>query len=483
MEREQLVPEKLLKYFQLMKVDEETHTTWGIATAEVPDKANEICDYEEAKKAYQTWSDDFLKRTVAAGQDPSLGNIRMMHGLEIGGKAIKLEFKDVEKQIWLGTTPKDDATWQLIKGGFITGLSQGGVYAWKRKEGDYTRYAPIISEVSFVDNPCLAEASFAYVKANGDIEMRKFASPSSLPEDPELAKLAKLLPTRINISNDSRNDLVSILNNTLKQTNASILITKFAHWNVKGAGFHPTHKLFDEIYELLADSVDTIAERITALGGVAEGLPVDVPPMHYGASGSDTVEVHFKAMADMIGNLSNTYQKAASDAGKLLDLNTQDVYITLGRDVEKQLYFLEATLRDKVNKCIQIDLKKSLEVKQVKEPLSLAKLKEPSEAATKAEEIIKSLLTDAINNRVFGSSKLNKGMYTLANFTDILDQMKYLWLSLEYERNREGDLSPATDDVKELFTGLLEAFLSYAEEEISEAKEEVNNLDLSVDSF
>ena len=52
MEREQLVSEKLLKYFQLMKVDEETHTTWGIATAEVPDKANEICDYEEAKKAY-----------------------------------------------------------------------------------------------------------------------------------------------------------------------------------------------------------------------------------------------------------------------------------------------------------------------------------------------------------------------------------------------------------------------------------------------
>src|SRR2546422_7211337 len=47
--------------------------------------------------------------------------------------------------------------------------------------------------------------------------------------------------------------------------------TKHAHWNVKGPNFIALHELFDQVAEHLEDHIDTIAERVTALGGTARG--------------------------------------------------------------------------------------------------------------------------------------------------------------------------------------------------------------------
>jgi hypothetical protein len=172
---------QLQKFVPLVKIDESTHTVWGLVTAEVPDKTGEICDYEATKKSYQSWSREALEKTTAAGQDPSLGNIRLMHQLEIAGKATKIEYRDDMKQIWLATTPANDQVWKMIKGGFITGYSQGGDYLWKKQQGRHTRYAATINEVSYVDNPCLGDATFAYVKADGSTELRKFVTRTEHP--------------------------------------------------------------------------------------------------------------------------------------------------------------------------------------------------------------------------------------------------------------------------------------------------------------
>jgi len=166
---------QLRKFAPFVKVDEGSHMVWGVATSEVPDKEGEICDYEAAKSAFKAWTEDFLAKTTAAGQDPSLGNIRVMHQLEVGGKVVKVEYKDDSKQVWIGTEPASDAIWKLIKGGFLTGYSIGGSYDWVRPEGEFKRFAPVIAETSYVDNPCNPDASFAYIKADGSIEMRKFA--------------------------------------------------------------------------------------------------------------------------------------------------------------------------------------------------------------------------------------------------------------------------------------------------------------------
>jgi starvation-inducible DNA-binding protein len=49
-------------------------------------------------------------------------------------------------------------------------------------------------------------------------------------------------------------------------------MTKHAHWNVKGPSFIALHELFDQVAEHVEDHIDTIAERVTALGGTARGI-------------------------------------------------------------------------------------------------------------------------------------------------------------------------------------------------------------------
>src|SRR6476646_3120699 len=78
-------------------------------------------------------------------------------------------------------------------------------------------------------------------------------------------------PTRNDIPADNRTKLVSILNQHLADTVDLMSQTKFAHWNVKGPNFYQLHLLFDELAEKLEQHVDEIAERATALGGVAMG--------------------------------------------------------------------------------------------------------------------------------------------------------------------------------------------------------------------
>lgn len=180
-----------------MKIDEAAHMVWGCVTSETPDSDGEICDYPSVKKAIQDWSDETLAKTTAAGQDPSLGNMRVMHQLQVGGKAVKIEFKDEPKQVWVGSEPADEDVWHLLKGGFLTAHSIGGNYLWKKKEGDYTRYAPTIGEISYVDKGSNPDASFSYVKADGSIELRKFQKPGA--EEKELLEKIRLsdLDTKI----------------------------------------------------------------------------------------------------------------------------------------------------------------------------------------------------------------------------------------------------------------------------------------------
>lgn len=186
------------KFIQFQKLEDEKDgapTVWGIATQQEPDLDGEICDYATAVEAYKAWSSAAAKRTQRAGQAISFGNIRLQHGLDIGGKATKLEFDDAAKQVWLGSEPINDQIKSDLKEGFYTGYSQGGSYAWRRCvlcESDLPLRQAYnfceqcnktvkvlyglkkIAEVSYVDSPCSGEG-FEHVKANGSREIVKFA--------------------------------------------------------------------------------------------------------------------------------------------------------------------------------------------------------------------------------------------------------------------------------------------------------------------
>jgi hypothetical protein len=190
--------DQFVKFAQFTKVQETGDgnvLVWGIATLEQPDLDNEVCDYDTAKDAYQTWSDAAKARTEGAGQEVSLGNVRYQHTIEPAGKATKIDYKDDEKEIWLGSVPISDDIRKELQQGFLTGYSQGGSYAWRKctecgksltlqqannfcpackKQVQVLFGLKRVAEVSYVDSPCTG-VGFDYVKADGSKQFVKFA--------------------------------------------------------------------------------------------------------------------------------------------------------------------------------------------------------------------------------------------------------------------------------------------------------------------
>jgi starvation-inducible DNA-binding protein len=156
--------------------------------------------------------------------------------------------------------------------------------------------------------------------------------------------------SRIDIDEKTRQEVIGTLNEQLADTFDMFSVAKQAHWNVKGAQFFQLHELFDLIAEGLLPYVDMIAERITALGGLAMGTvrmaaeatrlepyPIDV------VDSLETVEL----VADRLANLAASTRKAADQAEKLEDMDTNDLFVEVSRDLDKWLWFVEAHLQGK----------------------------------------------------------------------------------------------------------------------------------------
>lgn len=75
----------------------------------------------------------------------------------------------------------------------------------------------------------------------------------------------------IGISDKDRKAIAQGLNHLLADTYTLYLMTHNFHWNVKGPMFNTLHLMFETQYNELALAVDTIAERIRALGFPAPG--------------------------------------------------------------------------------------------------------------------------------------------------------------------------------------------------------------------
>lgn len=70
----------------------------------------------------------------------------------------------------------------------------------------------------------------------------------------------------IGIPESDRKDTVTGLSRLLADTYTLYLKTQNFHWNITGPMFHSLHAMFEGQYNELAIAVDTIAERIRALG-------------------------------------------------------------------------------------------------------------------------------------------------------------------------------------------------------------------------
>ena len=70
----------------------------------------------------------------------------------------------------------------------------------------------------------------------------------------------------IGLDENARKAVAASLNQTLADTYALYMKTHAYHWNVTGPQFHTLHVMFEEHYREMWAALDTIAERVRALG-------------------------------------------------------------------------------------------------------------------------------------------------------------------------------------------------------------------------
>jgi len=153
---------------------------------------------------------------------------------------------------------------------------------------------------------------------------------------------------RIDLPTGRREEIIALLTDRLFETIDLQLQIKQAHWNVKGPHFIALHELFDDFDGEVTESVDLTAERITALGGVAEGTVQAVAgrtglpayPMTI-ADGMD----HVDALATAFAAFGKGTREAIDRSDDLGDADTADIFTGISRGIDKSLWFLEAHLQ------------------------------------------------------------------------------------------------------------------------------------------
>jgi len=155
-------------------------------------------------------------------------------------------------------------------------------------------------------------------------------------------------PTENDMPAKLRAAVAELLNKRLADLIDLQLQTKQAHWNVKGPNFIALHELFDSIAEELEDHVDDVAERITALGGIAEGTVAAVGKRSSLAAYSLKITAgrdHVDALSTAIALTGKSVRAAIEKADELGDAGTADLLTGISRDLDKKLWFVEAHLQ------------------------------------------------------------------------------------------------------------------------------------------
>ena len=156
--------------------------------------------------------------------------------------------------------------------------------------------------------------------------------------------------TKIDLSEKVRRNVIVILNDRLADAIDLQSQVKQAHWNVKGPHFIALHELFDKISDAVLEQIDEIAERITSLGGTAEGTVAVAAkrsklknyPLSITA-GKD----HLFYLSTQLSVFGKAARSAIDQTDELGDADSADLFTQISREIDKYLWFIEAHLQDK----------------------------------------------------------------------------------------------------------------------------------------
>ncbi len=171
--------------------------------------------------------------------------------------------------------------------------------------------------------------------------MSQAATLATKPQD----KTTALHPTHQTIPHHIRGQIVELLQTRVSEGIDLTYQVKQAHWNVRGPRFFSLHKLFDKTYEHLQDNVDTIAERLVQLGGIAQGTirsAVKISKLPDYPVGYITEDEHIELVSRGLANFSQTLRDDIERFAEWEDPGSADVLTEVIRAVDKDLWMVEA---------------------------------------------------------------------------------------------------------------------------------------------
>lgn len=148
------------------------------------------------------------------------------------------------------------------------------------------------------------------------------------------------------LSQDAHSQICEALNQCVAETVITTMLAQNFHWNVTGMSFGPLHDLFQKVYEDHFNAQDSLAERVKALGGHANGKlseMITASKVQEHSGNADAREM-ISILAAAQRTVSNTLAGAAEVAEKHGDLLTQDLCVERGQVHEKFAWLISAHL-------------------------------------------------------------------------------------------------------------------------------------------
>jgi len=160
-----------------------------------------------------------------------------------------------------------------------------------------------------------------------------------------IKKSTQTRPTQLQFDEDVRTESIRILNQHLANFLNLALVTKQAHWNMRGANFIAVHEMLDPFNEKLLEYADTLAERAVQMGGTALGTPEIV----VGETAFDEYPLDISATDEHLRELLTRYAQVANSVradidAERADAATIDILTSAVEDLDKYVWFMEAHL-------------------------------------------------------------------------------------------------------------------------------------------
>jgi starvation-inducible DNA-binding protein len=151
----------------------------------------------------------------------------------------------------------------------------------------------------------------------------------------------------IALKGNAKSAVIDILNARLADAIDLALITKQAHWNLRGPDFIAVHEMLDPMRTTLDAHVDTIAERIAQLDGIALGTSQVVNKSTTLApypTDIRKISDHLSALAERYAALANQVREDIDATDEAGDADAADILTAFSRDLDKNLWFIKAHL-------------------------------------------------------------------------------------------------------------------------------------------